>query len=106
MIKSAAQILAEITDTDPDMIEARQRAVELAKPLKRPRHPGQRRRNRYPDARKPRVLPVRLCSIPGCTEKHLANDYCAAHNYRFRTYGDPLAGRQPRKSLGKIEELG
>lgn len=34
----------------------------------------------------------RLCSIEGCNKKHLSTDYCAAHYYRFRLYGDPLLG--------------
>lgn len=106
MIKTAKQIMDEIADTDPDMIEARERDRLLSKPLKDPKYPGQQRVKVYPETRKPRVLPVRYCDIPGCTEKHKSNGYCLAHNYRFKTYGSPYAGRVPRVMLGKTEGLG
>jgi hypothetical protein len=34
---------------------------------------------------------MKLCSIPECGKKYLANGYCAQHNARFKKYGDPVA---------------
>ncbi len=34
-----------------------------------------------------------LCSVDGCCKPHYASGYCRNHNYRFRMYGNPLAGR-------------
>lgn len=107
MIKSAAQILVEIYG-DPGEVERQelQRLEDLKRPLKAPQYPGQQRRNRYPDKRKPREIKVRLCSVSGCTTKHRANGYCDPHNYRFKTYGSPYGGRVPVTMLGKMEGLG
>lgn len=35
---------------------------------------------------------TRLCSVDGCSNKHLAIGFCAKHWYRNKTYGDPLGG--------------
>ena len=40
---------------------------------------------------------ARLCSVPDCGKPHYANGWCPKHNYRWRTHGDPLAGRTPWK---------
>lgn len=32
---------------------------------------------------------MKLCSVDGCTEKHVAKTYCAQHYSRFKRYGDP-----------------
>lgn len=105
MIKTAAQILAEINELNLSPVELRQREQELQRPLVSPVYPGQKRRNVYPVKRKPREPKGRLCSVPDCTEKHQANDYCSAHNYRYKTYGSPFGGRVPAVMLGKIEGL-
>lgn len=34
----------------------------------------------------------RFCDIEGCEELHQAHGYCARHNYKYKKYGDPLAG--------------
>lgn len=46
-----------------------------------------------------------LCSIDGCS-KHVASierGYCGQHDYKFRRYGDPLAGKTltPRGTGGR-----
>lgn len=33
---------------------------------------------------------TRLCTIEGCSNKHLARGYCNKHLIRFKKYGDPL----------------
>lgn len=35
----------------------------------------------------------RLCTVDGCGDKHIARGYCWNHYKRFRSHGDPLAGR-------------
>lgn len=37
----------------------------------------------------------RICSIPGCGKKHSGLGYCKNHWYRYRKFGDPLAGPTP-----------
>lgn len=37
----------------------------------------------------------RICSVEGCGKKHVARGFCRAHLWRWRKYGDPLAGRTP-----------
>lgn len=102
MIKTAAQILAEIGIEDPD------RTADLARPLKQPGKGGYWvRKNRYPENRKSTPKPRRLCElVPGCTDPHAGLGGCWKHYYRLKTYGDPLGRPQPRVSLGKIEGLG
>lgn len=34
-----------------------------------------------------------LCSVDGCGKRHYARRYCRNHYHRFRTHGDPLAGK-------------
>jgi hypothetical protein len=34
----------------------------------------------------------RVCSVDGCSKRHWAKDYCAAHLYHFKKHGDALAG--------------
>lgn len=34
----------------------------------------------------------RLCSIPGCGNRHDSHGYCGRHAKRYRRHGDPLAG--------------
>lgn len=49
----------------------------------------------------------RICAVDGCGNKYHAHGYCARHNYKFVTYGDPLAGRtsaSPGEPLRWIEE--
>jgi hypothetical protein len=78
MIRTAAQILAEIGDDD---------AWEDGK-TKQPRRSG-----RPPLHRK--------CSFAWCGQRHHGNDYCKFHNWSLLHYGDPLAtsrvGNPPRQ---------
>jgi hypothetical protein len=115
VIKSAAQILAEIghgteeDDLEHERKEQARRAEALARPLKRPGYKGYTvRQNAYPENRKLREpKPKRLCElVPGCTNPHVGLGACWKHYYRLRTYGDPLGGPKPRTKLGKIEGLG
>lgn len=41
-----------------------------------------------------------ICSLGECSTRVAANGYCSKHNYKFKRYGDPLAGRtfSPRGS--------
>ncbi len=39
---------------------------------------------------------MKLCSIPTCGKKYTANGYCAAHNAKYKKYGDPLAPPKSR----------
>lgn len=32
------------------------------------------------------------CTVQGCTNKHAAHGFCSYHEWRWRRYGDPLAG--------------
>jgi hypothetical protein len=108
MIKTAAQILAEIAASGTDE-EPKPGVLPVTAPLKRPGYRGYWvRQNRYPDKRKPREpKPKRLCElVPGCTKPHAGLGGCWSHYYRLRTYGDPLGQPQPRVKLGKIEGLG
>jgi hypothetical protein len=36
----------------------------------------------------------RLCTFPGCGNRHKANGYCTAHNHRFKRYGDPSISKR------------
>jgi hypothetical protein len=36
---------------------------------------------------------MRYCSVEDCNKPHLANDFCAMHNRRYRLYGDPKTVR-------------
>ena len=36
-----------------------------------------------------------ICSIDGCGKAHYAKNWCRKHYQRFRTHGDPLAGKKP-----------
>lgn len=102
MIKTAAQILAEIGVEDAD------RAVDLARPLKQPGRGGYWvRTKRYPEVRKSAPRPRRVCTlVPGCTYPHEGHGGCGRHRYRLERYGDPLGGPKPRSKLGTIEGLG
>ena len=40
--------------------------------------------------------PSRLCSIPGCDQKHYAKGYCSKHWQRWRSNGDPYLAKRPR----------
>lgn len=44
----------------------------------------------------PRVAPRRECLVDDCTLVHYGKGYCRNHFYRWKTYGDPLAGRMVR----------
>lgn len=35
----------------------------------------------------------RICSVDGCGKPHSARGLCANHSYKFKKYGDPLAGK-------------
>ena len=35
----------------------------------------------------------RICSVEGCGKPHASKGFCPAHSYKFRKYGDPLAGK-------------
>lgn len=35
----------------------------------------------------------RICSVDGCGKPHASNGFCPAYAYKFRKYGDPLAGK-------------
>lgn len=45
---------------------------------------------------------IRLCSIPGCGNRHHAHGFCTNHREKFLRHGDPLAGR-PR--IGEIVDV-
>lgn len=114
MIKTATQILADIAEAKRAEEAERHRRYRqrhsdpnlLARPLKSPEYPGQKRKNRYPLERKRREIVTRLCEVPECGRKHHSRGYCPKHLYRWLTYGDPLKLKQGPVSLGKIEGLG
>ena len=35
----------------------------------------------------------RTCSVEGCERKRTYREYCPNHQYKFKKYGDPLAGK-------------
>lgn len=35
----------------------------------------------------------RICVVDGCGKRHSSQGYCPAHAYKFKKYGDPLAGK-------------
>lgn len=39
-----------------------------------------------------------ICTVEGCGKPHEAKGFCKAHYRKFKTYGDPLAGRTKRPS--------
>jgi len=41
---------------------------------------------------------MRVCSIEGCEEKHVAKSYCSRHYYMFHVHGDPLSHGYPPHS--------
>lgn len=40
-----------------------------------------------------------VCSIEGCGEKTVSRGWCGSHYFRFRKYGDPLAGNPSRRRV-------
>jgi hypothetical protein len=42
----------------------------------------------------------RLCSIPNCNKAAFCRGWCSAHHWRFRKFGDPLAGPPLRNRWG------
>lgn len=105
LIRTAAELLAEIGDEGEDV----HRVAELARPLVQPnRHGTLVRTNRYPKVRKSTARPARLCElVDDCDRLHVAKGGCGTHYYRLRTYGHPLGGIRPGPvSLGRIEGLG
>ena len=50
---------------------------------------------------------MRLCSVPGCSNRHNAHGLCATHQRRLRVHGDLSRGRQKAvKRLCKIDGCG
>lgn len=52
---------------------------------------------------------ARICSVPGCGKAHYGKGLCNPHWWRFRKYGDPLAGAtqqgEPLRFLREIAFL-
>lgn len=49
----------------------------------------------------------KLCAVAGCDNPTNSKGYCGKHAYKFKTYGDPLAGRtsaSPGEPLAWIQE--
>jgi HNH endonuclease len=44
---------------------------------------------------------VKTCTLPGCTDRHLAHGLCNRHLKRQRQYGDPLFALKPKKRAGE-----
>lgn len=98
MIKSAAQILAEIGEEEPPK-------PNVGRPLVVPCKKTGRTTliKNYPVERKPRALGNRKCEkVPGCDKKHRALGFCTGHYDEFRKYGK-IRGHRVSVDLGDLE---
>lgn len=39
------------------------------------------------------IVHQKLCAVEGCENKKHSRTYCGKHHYKFKLYGDPLAGK-------------
>lgn len=87
MIKTAAQILAEIGQA-------------ASPPRRYQRKPGARlvNTNWYPVVRKTREGSQLLCGLDDCGRKHHGLGFCLNHYRKFIRWGDPLAGPRKRET--------
>lgn len=62
-----------------------------------------------PTVEESKMADTRLCSINGCGKPRQCGGYCSGHYYRFKRYGDPMAGRtqegEPLRLLKAILHL-
>lgn len=47
----------------------------------------------------------RICTVDGCTSKHVARGWCHKHWQRWRAHGDPLATLVPGRGLSTLDRV-
>ena len=89
MIKTAAQILAEIGGVEkPDRPKSESKTG---------------RRHQYQKfCRRPSASKPTHCELPGCEGTYFCKGMCSPHYYRNRYWGSPYGGRTPHLPVSVI----